>query len=70
MVFDMEIVKKNSHKVFNAMKYMYRCSFEELETKTCLGCTELCMALSHLIKEGRVVQSKDTLGICYMVAKN
>lgn len=65
MMLDMEIVRKNSRKVYDAMVYMYRYSFEELEKPTCLGCTELCLALSLLMREGRIEQGRDADGIRY-----
>lgn len=65
MMLDMEIVRKNSRKVYDAMVYMYRYSFDELEKLTCLGCTELCLALSLLMREGWIEQGRDVDGIRY-----
>ncbi|MCM1313178.1 MAG: hypothetical protein NC206_09105 [Bacteroides sp.] len=66
MIFDMELVRKNSRKVYAAMACMCRYSFEELEKLTSLGCTELCLALSLLLREGRIEQGRDADGIRYV----
>ena len=56
-MFNMEIIKQNSRRVYDLMKQMYRYTFKELEQATSLDSTDLCLALIELQREGRLDRS-------------
>lgn len=64
-MFNMEIIKQNSKKVYDLMKQMYRYTFKELELITSLNSTELCLALIELQREGKLEYGKGETGIYY-----
>lgn len=57
-MFNMEIIKQNSRRVYDLMKQMYRYTFKELEQVTSLDSTDLCLALIELQREGRLEYGK------------
>lgn len=64
-MFNMEIIKQNSRRVYDLMKQMYRYTFKELEQVTSLDSTDLCLALIELQREGRLEYGKSETGIYY-----
>lgn len=64
-MFNMEIIKQNSRRVYDLMKQMYCYTFKELEQATSLEDTELCLALIELQREGRLEYGKNKDGIYY-----
>ena len=64
-MFNLEIIKQNSRRVYNLMKQMYRYTFKELEQVTSLDSTDLCLALIELQREGRLEYGKSEAGIYY-----
>lgn len=50
-MFNMEIIKQNSRRVYDLMKQMHRYTFKELEQVTFLDSTDLCLALIELQRE-------------------
>ena len=64
-MFNMEVIKRNSRRVYTLMDWMYRYTFDEIERATKLECTDLCMALIELQKEGRIACHKDDSGVYY-----
>ena len=67
-MFNIEIIKQNSRRVYDLMKQMYRYTFKELEQVTSLDCTDLCLALIELQREGRLEYRKNETGIYYVRA--
>ncbi|MGN0232985.1 MAG: hypothetical protein ACI4B5_01010 [Bacteroidaceae bacterium] len=61
----MEIIKKNSLRVYGLMKQMCRYTFQELEQATSMESTDLCLALTELLREGRLERGRCENGIYY-----
>lgn len=51
-MFNMEIIKQNSRRVYDLMKQMYRYTFKELEQATSLDSTEFMFG-SHRTATGK-----------------
>ena len=64
-MFNREIIKQNSQRVYDLMKQMCRYTFKELEQATSLEGTELCLALIELQREGRLEYGKNEDGSYY-----
>ncbi|WP_294589908.1 hypothetical protein [uncultured Bacteroides sp.] len=65
-MFNMEIIKENSRKVYDLMKQMCHYTFKELEQVTFLESTELCLALIELRREGKLEYGKNEIGVYYV----
>ena len=59
---------RNSETLYLAMTKTCQYTFNELQGKSNLNDTELCLAIGQLMQEGRLIQMKNTDGIYYSVA--
>lgn len=64
-MFNTQLIKQNSLRVYHLMKGMYRYTFNELEKISSLTSTELCFALLELQRQGRLIYGKTDAGIYY-----
>ena len=64
-MYNTQLVKQNSLRVYHRMKEMYRYTFSELEKLSSLTSTELCLALLELQREGMLAYGKDDNGVYY-----
>lgn len=64
---NLEVIRENSKAVYSVISSVYRCSFNELERFTQLGSTELCLALAQLLRDCKIIQSKNGNGIYYQL---
>lgn len=64
-MFNTQLVKQNSLRVYHRMKEMYRYTFSELEKLSSLTSTELCLALLELQRQGRLIHGRTDEGIYY-----
>lgn len=67
MIINIEKIKKNSGRIIGMMRQMYRYSFDELQHFTCLGSTDLCLALILLVQEGKIEQNRNEFGVYYVL---
>lgn len=65
MIFNKETIRKNSQAVYQLLQKVQRYSYAELQHTTQLSDTDLCMAISQLLMDKKVVRIKKEEEIFY-----
>ncbi|MBE6287429.1 MAG: hypothetical protein E7099_04485 [Mediterranea massiliensis] len=65
MIFNKTTIIKNSQAIYQLLHKMQRYSYAELQRMTQLNDTDLCMAISQLLMENKVVRIKKEKKIFY-----
>ena len=67
-MMNLEIIKENSKAVYQVIHQAYSCTFNELQRLTRLSSTDLCLALAQLLRDSKIEQGKNDLGVYYQLA--
>ena len=67
-MMNLEIIKENSKAVYQVIREAYICTFNELHRLTRLIISDLCLALAQLLRDSKIEQGKNDLGVYYQLA--
>ena len=67
-MMNFERIKENSKAVYQVIRQSYSCTFNELQRLTRLSSTDLCLALAQLLRDSKIEQGKNNLGVYYQLA--
>ncbi|MCI7008541.1 MAG: hypothetical protein MR919_06030 [Parabacteroides sp.] len=67
-MMNFERIKENSKAVYQVIRQVYSCTFNELQRLTRLSSTDLCLALAQLLRDSKIEQGKNNLGVYYQLA--
>ena len=67
-MMNLEIIKENSKAVYQVIRQAYSRTFNELQRLTRLSSTDLCLALAQLLRDSKIEQGKNDLGVYYQLA--
>ena len=67
-MMNFERIKENRKAVYQVIHQAYSCTFNELQHLTRLSSTDLCLALAQLLRDSKIEQGKNDLGVYYQLA--
>ncbi len=68
MIPDEKTIKSRSMGVYKALSNALRCTFDELQIRSKLGTTELCLSIARLMQEHKIRQEREGDNVYYMLA--